>query len=135
VRGYFLGLSREPGSRPSLSGRGQFLNTFAGMGFFLAFTMLALGGYLIEQQFADPVQAQSVGLVVAALLISTAITLLYCLVHPPRKLGHRAVEWPAAQLEEKTLLVARSGSRGPEDRQEMPLRGRYVDRTRIHIQR
>jgi len=136
VRGYLFGLSQGLGSRRSLSARGQFLNTFAGIGFSVSFLLLALGGYLIEQQFANPIQAEPVGLVVAALLVSTAITWLYCLVHPSRKLRHRAVDWPSAvKLEEKTLVVARSGSRGPEDRRDLPLHGRYVDRTRIQIQR
>ena len=47
MHGYLFGFSPGPGSRRSLSARGQFLNTFAGIGFSLAFSLLALGGYLI----------------------------------------------------------------------------------------
>ncbi len=127
MRGSLFGFSPGPGSRRSLSARGQFLNTFAGLGFSVAFSLLALGGYLIEQQFENPVAAQSVGLLFAALLIATAITLLYCLLHPSRKARRRVPVWPAgASWEHKT---------GTKHRADLPLHGRYVDRTRILIQR
>jgi len=58
VHGYLFGFSPGPGSRRSLSARGQFRNTFAGLGFSVAFSLLALGSYLIEQQFENPVNAQ-----------------------------------------------------------------------------
>jgi hypothetical protein len=132
----FAGLQRL-GSRRSLSSRGYFLNTFAGIGFSVAFSLLALGGYLMDQQFANPMQAQAVGLVIAALLVSTAITLLYCLVHPSRRWRHRTGYWAAtnASLEDKTLVVVRSTSPGPPNPNNTPLQRRYVDRTRINVQR
>ena len=58
MHGYLFGFSPGPGSRRSLSARGQFRNTFAGLGFSVAFSLLALGSYLIEQQFENPVNAQ-----------------------------------------------------------------------------
>jgi hypothetical protein len=135
VSSYPFGLRLAPGRRRSLSARGHFLNTFAGIGFSVAFSLLALGGYLIEMQFDNPVQAQSLSLVVAALMISTAITLLYCLLHPHRKLRGPITYWPtAAGLEEKTVVISRS-SRLRENRKDIPPPGRYVDRTRIQIQR
>jgi len=137
VRGSLFGFSPGPGSRRSLSARGQVLNTFAGLGFSVAFSLLALGGYLIEQQFENPVAAQSVGLLFAALLIATAITLLYCLLHPSRKARRRVPVWPAgASWEHKTEVAARcnTGAR-TKHRADLPLHGRYVDRTRILIQR
>jgi hypothetical protein len=137
VHASLFGFSPGPGSRRSLSARGQFLNTFAGLGFSVAFSLLALGGYLIEQQFENPVAAQSVGLLFAALLIATAITLLYCLLHPSRKSRRRVPVWPAgASWEQRTVVVARSntGTR-TKHRGDLPLHGRYVDRTRILIQR
>jgi hypothetical protein len=137
VRGYLLGFPPGPGSRRSLSARGQLLNTFAGIGFSLAFSLLALGGYLIEKQFENPVEAQSVGLLFAALLIVTAITLLYCLLHPSRKLRRRVAVWPVgASWERRTVVVARcnTGTR-TKHRSELPWHGRYVDRARIRIRR
>jgi hypothetical protein len=125
------------GSRRSLAARGQFLNTFAGIGYAVALSLLALGGYLIDEQFENPVQAQSVGLLFAALLIATSVTLLYCLLHPSRKLRRRVAPWPAApSWEQKTIVLARcnTGMR-IKDRNDLPLHGRYVDRTRVRIQR
>jgi hypothetical protein len=137
VHGYFFGFSPGPGSRRSLAARGQFLNTFAGLAFSVAFLLLALGSYLIEQQLENPVEAQSIVLLFAALLIATAITLLYCLLHPSRKSRRRVAAWPgAACWEPRTIVVARcnTGTR-IEDRNDLPLHGRYVDSTRIRIQR
>jgi uncharacterized BrkB/YihY/UPF0761 family membrane protein len=131
----FLGLAFGLGSQRSLSARGQRLNTFAGIGFSLAFSLLALGGYLIEQQFANPLEAQSLALPIAALLIATAITLLYCLLHSSRKLRHDITAWPAAVLwEEKNVAVATSASRTGQAA-DIPPSSRYVDRARIRIQR
>ncbi len=131
----FLGLPFGLGSQRSQSAGGQRPNTFAGIGFSLAFSLLALGGYLIEQQFANPLEAQSLALPVAALLIATAITLLYCLLHPYRKLRDHITAWPAAvSWEEENVTVAKSASRTRHVK-DMPLPGRYVDRARIRIQR
>jgi uncharacterized BrkB/YihY/UPF0761 family membrane protein len=134
ARGFF-GLPFGVGSSRSLSARGQCLNTFAGIGFSLVFSLLALGGYLIEQEFANPMEAQSVGLLLAALLIATSVTLLYCLLHPSTKSRDGIAAWPAAVAwEQKNVVVARSASRTPQAA-DIPLPGRYVDRARIRIQR
>ena len=130
----FFGLSLRLGSRRSLSARGQRLNTFAGMGFSVAFSLLALGGYLIVQQFANPMQAQPLNLPLAALLITTALTLFYCLLHPWRKLPHDVAELPAVYWEEKNVAVARSSIRTRES-EGVPVARRYVDRARICIRR
>ncbi|MCU1240853.1 MAG: hypothetical protein JWO71_1579 [Candidatus Acidoferrum typicum] len=133
---HFFGLPLRLGSQRSLSARGQRLNTFGGIGFSLAFSLLALGGYLIEQQFANPIDAQSLALPVAALLIATAIALLYCLLHSSRKLQHGIAAWraPAVSLEREDLGIARSAPRSRQAR-DKTLRDRYVDRACIRIQR
>ena len=134
ARGFF-GLRFGAGSPRSLSARGQCLNTFAGIGFFVVFSLLALGGYLIEQEFANPMEAQSVGLVFAALLIATAVTLLYCLLHPSKKSRHHiAALPPTVSWEQKNVVVVRSASR-TRLAADMSPRGRYVDRASIRLQR
>ena len=134
ARGFF-GLRFGAGSPRSLSARGQCLNTFAGIGFFLVFSFLALGGYLIEQEFANPMEAQSVGLLFAALLIATAVTLLQCLLHPSRKSRHEIAPLPATvSWAQKNVVVARSASR-TRLAADLPSRGRYVDRASIRIRR
>jgi hypothetical protein len=137
VRGYLFGLSLGSGSRPSLTARGQLRNTFAGPGFCLGLSLLALGGYLIADQFENPFEAQSVGLLFAALLIATAITVLFCLLHPSRKYRRRVSVWPATtSWEEQTVVIARcSTGRRNEQPDGGPFHGRYVDRARIRVHR
>ena len=121
----------------SLSARGQLLHTFAGLGLCLALSLLALGGFLIEEEFRDPVAASSVGLVLASLLIATAITLLYCILRPSKKLRPRASEPPhVMSWEPKTMVIARAttGIRIGNSRC-LPLHARYVDHARVVIQR
>ena len=69
------------GSRRTLSARGQFLRTFSAMGYCLVFSLLALGGYIMEEQFVNPLEAHPAGLLFSALLIAIAGTLLYLLTH------------------------------------------------------
>jgi hypothetical protein len=120
------------GSRMSLSARGQRLNTFAGFGFSLAFLLLAMGAYVIAEQFADPLQAQSLNVPLAAVLIATALTLLYCLLRPSRKPRRGFTELPAPVYWEEKDEAAGSDPRTREPEQ-LTAAGRYVDRTRIHI--
>ncbi len=71
----------------------------------------------------------------AALLIATAITLLYCLLHSSRKLRNHIAAWPATvSWEEKNVALATLALRTRQDA-DMPAPGRYVDRARIRIQR
>jgi hypothetical protein len=117
VRGYLFDILPGLGPRRSLAARGQFLNTFAGLGFCAVVSLFALGGYLIAEQFENPVKAQSTELLFAALLISTAITLLHCLLHPSRK---------------SRLAVVRCNTKMPTRHQsDLPWHVRYVDRMRI----
>jgi hypothetical protein len=137
VRGYLFGSLLGTDSRPSLTARGQLRNTFAVPGFCLGLSLLALGGYLIADQFENPLEAQSIGLLFAALLIATAITVLFGLLHPYMKSRHRISVWPAtASWEEKTVLIARcSTERSNEHPDGGPLHGRYADRARIRVHR
>jgi hypothetical protein len=73
------------------------LNTFSGLGFSVAFSLLVLGSYLISQLFENPVNAESLGLLFAALLIGY---------------GDHVVVLPAASVQEVTAprLALASGS-------------------------
>jgi hypothetical protein len=134
VSAYRFSLAHGSRSRRSLSARGQFLNTFAGIGYCLSFSLLAVGGYGIEEQFAPG--GGPGGRLFSALLIATAATLLYCLLHPSRKKGHSIALWPAGtSWNEKRVVVASSAAGSEQNRMPMPLPGRYVDRTLLRIQR
>lgn len=129
--------SGRSSARRSLSARGQLLHTFAGPGFCLALSLLALGSFIIEEEFRDPVSASSVGLLCASLLIATAITLLYCILRPSKKLRPRAsAPTHVMSWEPKTMVIARAttGMR-IENSRILPLHGRYVDHARVVIQR
>jgi hypothetical protein len=136
MRNYLFGRgSLWPGSRQSLSARGQFLKTFAGIGYCSAFSLLALGGYGMEEQFANPLEAHPAGLLFSALLIATAVTLLYLLLRPFRQIANPAASWPACISWEEEGAVVISARHTYENRQPVPLHGRYIDRALVRIQR
>ena len=123
-----------PGPGRSLSARGHFLKTFAGIGYCLAFSLLALGGYGMEEQFANPLEAHSVGLLFSASLIATAVTLLYLLLHSFRQTADPIAPWPPIYCEEESAIV-RFATSSEENRKAIPPHGRYVDRAFVRIQR
>ena len=127
-------LSLWPGPGRSLSARGHFLKTFAGIGYCLEFSLLALGGYGMEEQFANPLEAHSVGLLFSASLIATAVTLLYLLLHRFWQTADSIAPWPPISCEEESASVRFATSSG-ENRKATPLHGRYVDRAFVRIQR
>lgn len=120
-------------SRTSLAARGQFLPAFGGQAVWVALTLLALGAYLIEDQFANPVQAPAVGLLFAALLIATAVTLLYCLLEAMTRTHRRA--W----IHSRTAESWHQGASVVQDRgaliwrKDLPTQHRYVDRARVRL--
>jgi len=122
-------------SQQSLSARGQPLNTFAGLLWCLALALLALGAYLIHDQFADPVQAPAAGLILGALLVGTAITLLFAWLQPARKRHAPVIAERRAmpQSTEGIVVLARWGCRALpwNDGYEEPQHRRYVDHMRI----
>src|SRR5690349_18720509 len=120
----FFGLSLRLGSRRSLSARGQRLNTFAGMGFSVAFSLLALGGYLIAQEFANPIQSNSLELPFAALLFTTALTLFFCLLSPWRKPAGQRTELQSADYWQEKNVVVVSSREPAQKEQEIPAEGR-----------
>jgi hypothetical protein len=95
-----------------------------------------MGGYGIVQQFADPLEAQSADLPFFALLIATAVTLLYCLLHPSRKKRYGIATRPVTvSWAEAVTVVARSASCLEEGHKAIQLHRRYVDRALVRIER
>jgi hypothetical protein len=101
----------------------------------LAFSLLALGGYGMEEQFANPLQAQPAGLLVSASLIATAVTLLYLLLHPFRQIADPGARCPASISREEESAIVRFATSSEENRKAIPPHGRYVDRAFVRIQR
>ena len=128
-------LSLWPGPGRSLSARGHFLKTFAGIGYCLAFSLLALGGYGMEEQFANPLEAHSVGLLFSASLIATAVTLLYLLLNPSRQIADPIAPWPAPISCEEENAIVRFAMNSEENPKGIPPHGRDVDRAFVRVQR
>jgi hypothetical protein len=123
-------------SRQTLAARGQFLHAFGGQAIVVALTLLALGSYLLGDQFANPFQAHEAGLLFAAVLIAASGSLLYSLFHPARKVGHRIIvrPRPMSPWKERGLAaIARRKLVWHEGREEPSPQHRYVDHTLIRL--
>jgi hypothetical protein len=129
-------LSGLSGRHPerALTVRGRAIRTFGGLAIFLALGLLCLGVYLIENEFANPLASQSLGLFTAAFLLATAMALLYELMQLPRNIWRNAAACRPA-LVPPADLVARIAMRGIrlryEQRTDLPYQRRYVDRVRV----
>ena len=116
----------------SLSSRRGLRRTFGGMAAFLSVAQLALGTYLIHDQFADPVGSHPAGLLFAAVLVASALVLLSYMVHPGarRRSRHTAAEW--SETAGPVIEVQPKETREPgELATELPVHVRYVDHARI----
>jgi hypothetical protein len=135
MRRSFLFRALSLGSRRSLSARGQRASTFAGMGLSLALSFLTMGAYLIAEQSTNPLQAPSLGVPLAAFLITTALALSCCLLRPWTKRRHGAAELPPGFYgEERDVTVAATAS-GIRNSQQISTAVRYVDHARIYMRR
>jgi hypothetical protein len=86
VRDHFFSGLRRTHSGSSLSVRGGAVRTFGSLAIFAAFVMLSSGGYLIAEQFANPIEAGSATLLFAALMIATGLTLACPLLVATRRM-------------------------------------------------
>lgn len=80
-----------PGIAPgeTLVARGGALRTFGGLALLLVVALFVLGAYLIEDQFTNPLASQSLGLFAAAVLLASAMAMLYELIQLPSSLWGR----------------------------------------------
>ena len=97
---------------PALAARGGALRTFGGLAFLLAVVLFALGTYLIEDEFTNPLASQSLGLFTAAFLLASAMALLYELIQLPRSIWRKQAHAPAVP----PSAAAPAGSTCPPDR-------------------
>ena len=73
-------------ARNALLARTGLARTFGGLGSFLAVIFLGGGVYLLPESFADPLQAQAVGLIAGAFIIALATILIYFIFSPQKGL-------------------------------------------------
>jgi hypothetical protein len=89
----------------------------------------------MEEQFANPLEAHSAGLLFSASLIATAVTLLYLLLHSFRQIADPIAPWPVPIFREEESAIVRFATNSEENRKAIPPHGRYVDRAFVRVQR
>ncbi|MGB7283549.1 MAG: hypothetical protein WBE13_14885 [Candidatus Acidiferrum sp.] len=68
--------------------RGGLARTFGSLSSFLALILLLLGFYLLRDAFLNPLDAQPVGILAAALGIALSVIMFYFLFKPRPRHGH-----------------------------------------------
>lgn len=108
--------------------------TFGSLAGFAALGFLSLGIYLLADAFAHPVEAQAVGLLVAAFAIAIAMLLFVFIFKPQRfpemlqRKDYARMSRQETQSPAELLLTVRH-DRLPSD---LPYQRTFVDRSRIH---
>jgi hypothetical protein len=121
-------------SARSLSSRGGLIRTFGSLAAFAAFALLGLGGYLIGEQIRNPVQAQAVTTIFAALVISCGLVLLYGLFYEiaRRQFPTARRSRPAAEPDHRIIVIPRSHTlEWNSESKDLSFHGRYIDQARI----
>lgn len=95
--------ARATRSTKPLIVRAGLARTFGSLGSFTAVIFLGAGIYLLCEAFADPLTAQSVGVISGAVVIALATMLIYFLVSPraqsrSRKARHHSDARPAVRI-------------------------------------
>jgi hypothetical protein len=81
-------------ARNALLARTGLARTLGGLGSFLAVIFLGVGVYLLPESFADPLQAQAVGLIAGAFIIALASILIYFIFSPQKGLQRGQARHP-----------------------------------------
>jgi hypothetical protein len=118
----------------SLAVRGGLARTFGGLVSFLAVTFLCAGFYILDDAFTNPLGAQAVALLAAAVIIALATVLLFYLLKPESKASkeaarqsHRAHSDAREQVFERIPDTPRNGAIAPD----LVYQRGYVDHSRI----
>ena len=78
----YLGARTAGRSRKSLVVRGCAARTFGSIVAFLAATLLTVGGYVLIEVIAHPLEGQSTEIIVAAVMIALAAIMMFYLIEP-----------------------------------------------------
>jgi uncharacterized membrane protein YbhN (UPF0104 family) len=122
---------RHPGL--TLAVRGRAIRIFGAQAVVLTVSLVLLGGYLIADEFKNPLSSQSVGLFVAAFILATAMTLLLELTQLFRRTRSKVANNPV--LVQHPKVVASSGrhkfSMYGNLHPYLPYHRGYIDRVRV----
>lgn len=136
MRGSALSMLGGVHPEKSLAVRGGAMRTFAGIAAFLTLALLSVGAYLIEEEFAHPLAAQSIGLFTAAFILATGAVLLFYLIQPGKNRWRNATRPMVAISGDWIAWTARSTTAACyEQRRDLPFQRWYVDPARIRPRR
>jgi len=99
----------------------------------LTVSLVLLGGYLIADEFKNPLSSQSVGLFVAAVILATAMTLLLELTQLFRGTRREVARNPVRIQDPKVVArsMAHKFSMSGNLRPYLPYHRGYIDRVRV----
>ena|SRR5215469_7752428 len=132
MRSSALEVLDDPQPGRTLVIRGRAMHTFGSIATFLALTLLALGLYIIKEELANPIAAQSIAVLTAAFVLATGATLLFYLI-PLRNSWWRIKSRPASLVSLDWIVwAAQNAPLGSnEQRTDLPFQRWYVDPARI----
>jgi hypothetical protein len=121
----------------SLVARGGTKRTFGSIAVFLALSFMCLGVYMIEEQFANPIEAQPTGLFAAAVTLAMGSVLLCYLLRPRKNKWHHGLHRRKALPAADRLAwnARRAAVNCCDDRKDLTYQRSYVDAVRIRPRR
>ncbi len=86
MRSVFIRYIPSVQSSKSLVFRGGLARTFGSLAGFMVVTFLCVGLYILEEAFANPLQAGAAAVITAAFIITLAAMLLFFLLQPGKRI-------------------------------------------------
>src|SRR5262245_21554619 len=114
--------------------RGRAIRTFAGFALALAVGLAILGGYLINDEFRNPLASQSIGLFAPAFVLAAAMTLLMELTQMVRRGSRQSgggPQLPFHRIDLTARIRTRTTYQPRDQRTDLPYQRNYVDRVRV----
>jgi hypothetical protein len=129
-------IHRASGARPCrpLVVRGGLVHTFGSLAGFLVVTFLCWGLYILQQAFANPLDAGGAALISAAFIITLAAMLLFFLVKPGRRPATSTHDHIAGVAHRAVRPYFKPGARAARQdnlRNDLTYQRFYVDHSRI----
>jgi hypothetical protein len=118
----------------SLAARGGLAHTFGSLAGFLVVSFLCWGIYILEDAFADPINAGAAAVISAACIIAVGAILLFYLIKPGRR-PHMAVRHgardSAAAAAQPHFIPPNGAAHHADLRNNLSYQRFYVDHFRI----
>ena len=121
-------------SPKSLVARGGLARTFGGLAGFLVMILLCAGFYILQDAFADPLNAAGAAVICAAFIITLAAMLLYFLINPKKRLQettHKHVVDSGTPTAKPLISPPADAAREHPSRGNLAYQRFYVDHSRI----